>query len=165
MTFDLGGIERSTQCHWVFMCIIDNVLLDSGAVRPRGLLFTISLHFCQFCNCYSNCYYLIFNQARARTRSRKPISRLSVSVSVAGDVYAKLGDEADDVFVGVTCATLPKSVLLRTMGLVLAMLGILVVGVLCRLFIPVEVPFTDIPFNSTTGYNGTLPLLNITSLY
>ena len=34
----LCGIERSNQGHWVFMCIIDNVLLDSGAVRLRGLL-------------------------------------------------------------------------------------------------------------------------------
>ena len=40
MTFDLGGIERSCQCHCVFigLCIIDDVLLDSGAVRPWGLL-------------------------------------------------------------------------------------------------------------------------------
>ena len=35
----LGGIERSTQGHWVVMCIIDNVLLYNGAVRPKGLLF------------------------------------------------------------------------------------------------------------------------------
>ena len=37
----LGGIERSNQGHWVFigLCIIDNVLLDSRAVGPRGLLF------------------------------------------------------------------------------------------------------------------------------
>ena len=34
----LGGIEKSNQCHRVFigLCIIDNVLLDSGAVRPRA---------------------------------------------------------------------------------------------------------------------------------
>ena len=39
MTFDLGGIE-SNQGHLVFieLCIILDVLLDSGAVRPRGLL-------------------------------------------------------------------------------------------------------------------------------
>ena len=44
----LGGIERSNQDHWVliWLCIIDNYIslvyhrqLDSGAVRPRGLLF------------------------------------------------------------------------------------------------------------------------------
>ena len=36
----LGGIERSNQGHLVFfgLCIMLNVLLDSGAVRPRGLL-------------------------------------------------------------------------------------------------------------------------------
>ena len=35
-----GGIEWSNQGHWVFigLCIIDNVLLDSWTVRPRGLL-------------------------------------------------------------------------------------------------------------------------------
>ena len=40
----LGGIERSNQGHLVFigMCIILNVLLDSGAVRPRGLLFKLN---------------------------------------------------------------------------------------------------------------------------
>ena len=39
----LGGIERSIQGHLVFfgLCIILNVLLDSGAVGPRGLLFII----------------------------------------------------------------------------------------------------------------------------
>ena len=33
----LGGIERSNEGHWVFigLCIIGNVLLDSGVVRPR----------------------------------------------------------------------------------------------------------------------------------
>ena len=37
----LGDIERSNQGNLVFigLCIIHNVLLDSGAVRPRGLLF------------------------------------------------------------------------------------------------------------------------------
>ena len=36
----LGGIERSNQGHLVFigLCIMHNVLLDSGAVMPRGLL-------------------------------------------------------------------------------------------------------------------------------
>ena len=40
MTFDLGGIERSNQGHLVFigLYVILSVLLDSGAVRPRGLL-------------------------------------------------------------------------------------------------------------------------------
>ena len=40
----LGGIERSNQGHWVFigLCIIGNVLLDSGAVRPRGPLLHLS---------------------------------------------------------------------------------------------------------------------------
>ena len=39
----LGGIEMSNQCHLVFigLCIIHNVLLDSGALRPRCLLFLI----------------------------------------------------------------------------------------------------------------------------
>ena len=38
----LGGIERSNQGHLVFfgLCIMLNVLLDSGAVRPRGLLLS-----------------------------------------------------------------------------------------------------------------------------
>ena len=38
--FDLG-IKRQNQGHLVFigLCIIDNVLLDSGAFMPRGLLF------------------------------------------------------------------------------------------------------------------------------
>ena len=36
----LGDIERSNQgnCVFIGLCIIDNVSLDSGAVRPRGLL-------------------------------------------------------------------------------------------------------------------------------
>ena len=39
----LGGIETSNQGHLVFigMCIILNVLLNSAAVMPRGLLFLI----------------------------------------------------------------------------------------------------------------------------
>ena len=43
--WNLGGIEMSNQGHWVFigLCIIYNVLLDSGAVRPRGLLFGMKL--------------------------------------------------------------------------------------------------------------------------
>ena len=47
----LIGIERSNQGHLVFigLCIILNVLLNSGAVRLRGLLFII-------------CDYLIFFQ-------------------------------------------------------------------------------------------------------
>ena len=42
----LGGIERSNQGHWVFigMCIIYKcIILDSGAVRPRGLLLLFHL--------------------------------------------------------------------------------------------------------------------------
>ena len=41
----LGGIERSNQGHWVliWLCIIGNVLLDSGAVRPRCLLLSTHL--------------------------------------------------------------------------------------------------------------------------
>ena len=41
----LGGIERSNQGHLVFiwLCIILNVLLDSGAVRLRGLLLPVPL--------------------------------------------------------------------------------------------------------------------------
>ena len=48
----LGGIERSNQDHWVliWLCIIDNYTslvqhrqLDSGAVRPRGLLLDLRL--------------------------------------------------------------------------------------------------------------------------
>ena len=37
----LGGIKRSNQGHLVFirLYIILSVLLDSGVVRPRGLLF------------------------------------------------------------------------------------------------------------------------------
>ena len=37
----LDNLERSNEDHWVFivLCILDNVLLDNGAVRPRGLLF------------------------------------------------------------------------------------------------------------------------------
>ena len=36
-----AGIERLNQGHWVFigLYIIDYVLLDSGAVRLRGLLY------------------------------------------------------------------------------------------------------------------------------
>ena len=42
----LGGPERSNQGHWLFigLCIIDNVLLDSGAVRPRGPLFKVFVY-------------------------------------------------------------------------------------------------------------------------
>ena len=54
----LGGIERSNQGHLVFigLYIILSVLLDSGAVRPRGLLFLrISTHFLgNTCSCPSN---------------------------------------------------------------------------------------------------------------
>ena len=34
----------SNQGHLVFieLCIIHNVLLDSGSVRPRGLLFSVA---------------------------------------------------------------------------------------------------------------------------
>ena len=41
----LGGIERSNQCHLVFigLCIMDSVFLDSGAVRPRSLLSGLRL--------------------------------------------------------------------------------------------------------------------------
>ena len=41
LNFTLGGNERSNQGRSVFigLCIIHNVLLDSGAVRPRGLLY------------------------------------------------------------------------------------------------------------------------------
>ena len=44
----LGGIERSNQGYLVFIgvCIIYNILLDSGAVRPRGLLFVLSYNYC-----------------------------------------------------------------------------------------------------------------------
>ena len=44
----LGGIERSNQGHLVFigLYIILSVLLDSGAVRPRGLLFFILMECC-----------------------------------------------------------------------------------------------------------------------
>ena len=44
----LGGIERSNQGYLVFIglgTIKDNALLDSGAVRPRGLLFKINVNF------------------------------------------------------------------------------------------------------------------------
>ena len=43
----LGGIERSNQGHLVFiwLYIILSVLLDSGAVKPRGLLFGIMMKF------------------------------------------------------------------------------------------------------------------------
>ena len=38
--FALGGIERFNQGHLVFigLCIIHNVLLDSGAIKPRNFL-------------------------------------------------------------------------------------------------------------------------------
>ena len=54
VTFDLGGIERLNQGHCAFigLCIIiiDNVLLDSRAVRPRGLLIVIfNLNLRVFC--------------------------------------------------------------------------------------------------------------------
>ena len=46
MTFDLGGIKRFNQCHLVFigLCIKHNILLDSIAVRLRGLLFYVPRH-------------------------------------------------------------------------------------------------------------------------
>ena len=37
----LDNLERSNEGHWVFiglLCIMDNIVLESGAVRPRGLL-------------------------------------------------------------------------------------------------------------------------------
>ena len=57
MAFDLGGIEMSNQGHWVFigMCIIDNVLLDSGAVRPRGLLFNSAIQ-----NIHNITFYILY---------------------------------------------------------------------------------------------------------
>ena len=54
----LGGIERSNQDHQVliWLCIIDNQIslvqhrqLDSGAVRPRGLLFTYPTYDARVC--------------------------------------------------------------------------------------------------------------------
>ena len=67
-TRSLGGIERSNQGRLVFigLCIIHNVLLDSGAVRPRCLLFLslrdlgITFYVCVFgvCVCVTQIIYL-----------------------------------------------------------------------------------------------------------
>ena len=35
-------MSNQGHCAFIGLCIIDNVLLDSGAVRPRGLLFLSS---------------------------------------------------------------------------------------------------------------------------
>ena len=54
----LGGIERLNQGHLVFigLYIILSVLLDSGAVRPRGLLFNLNVSHIQYGNWHYNEY-------------------------------------------------------------------------------------------------------------
>ena len=73
----LGGIERSNQGHWVFigLCIICKcIILDSGAVRPRGLLFSFlitypvsvyhnNVSFCIFCILYLWNHHSPFHQS------------------------------------------------------------------------------------------------------